>query len=113
MDNEILDVYPVRAMEYEEKDGIITVLFINPKPPNFFEKLLFKKQINKPKKIDLDNIGSFIWNNCTGSKQVKEIIELTKEHFGESLENVEDRVIVFIKQLNKTRLINLFKKERV
>lgn len=112
MNDEILDVFPVQAVDFEEKDGIITVFFINSKP-NFFEKMLFKKQINKPKKIDLDDIGSFIWNNCNGNRQVREIIELAKDHFGESLENAEDRVVIFMKQLNRTRLINLFKKEKI
>jgi len=109
MEKEMLDVLPIRAMEYEEKNGLITVLFINPSP-NYFERLLFKKRLNIPKKIDLDDVGSFVWNRCDGETEISEIIKLVQNEFGEKVEQAEERVIMFIKQLSSGRLINLFKK---
>lgn len=109
MDTEILDVYPVQVMEYEENDKLITVLYVNPNP-NRFERLLFKKQLNKTKKIDFDDIGSFIWIKCDGKTKISEIIELVQKEFGEKIEHAEERVILFVKQLSRGRFINLFKK---
>jgi len=112
MNEELLDVYPVHAMEFELKDGIVTLLYINPNP-NYFEKTFFKEKLNKPKKIDLDDVGSFVWTKCNGETKVSEIIELVQKEFGEKVKDAKERVTLFINQLNRNHLINLFKKEIV
>ncbi len=108
---EYLDLYPFRATGHEEKeDGLITVLYVNPKP-NFFERTFFKKASKRPYKIDLDEIGSFVWMQCDGKSTVSQIIEKGKEKFGEKIEPAENRVIEFIRRLVRTKLLNLFEKK--
>ncbi len=109
MDDNMIDVFPVHAMNFEENGNLITVLFINPQP-NLFERILFKKRLKIPKKIDLDEVGSFIWKKCDGKTKISEIIESLENEFGEKVEDAEERVILFMKQLNRGRLVNLFKK---
>lgn len=108
MDN-ILSLYPVKQCEHEIKDGLVVVLFRNTKP-SFIEKLFFKKLVNKPYKIDLDEIGSFIWHLCDSKNNVEEIARLAKEEFGEKIDPVEERVVEFMKQMHKTKLIELYQK---
>ncbi len=103
-------LYPFRNCEFEEKDNLVTVLYKN-KRPSFVEKIFFKKQLNKPYKIDLDEIGTFIWHLCDGAKNISEITETAKNHFQEKIEPAEQRVELFINQMNKNRLIRLYEKK--
>ena len=103
-----LDLIPVRQCEFEEKNEIVTVLFF--KKPTIIEKLFFKKMANKPYKIDLDEIGSFIWGQINAVLKVSQIIDIAKEHFGEKVEPAEDRVLEFFQQMHRTKLIMLYEK---
>lgn len=108
--NKIKELYPVRSCEFEKnEDGLVIVLFKNTKP-SFIEKLFFKKLIGKPYKIDLDEIGSYIYQICDGKFNTEEIIIKVKEHFGEKVEPAEPRVLKFVEQLNKNKLITLYEK---
>jgi hypothetical protein len=110
--DEILNLYPERLCEYEIYDNIVVVLYID-KNPSFIERLFFRKYLNKPYKIDLDEIGSFIYPLCDRSKSVREIIELGKEVFAEKIEPAEQRVVQFMKQLHSKKLIELYRKVEV
>ena len=103
-------VVPIRNCEYELNNKLVTVLFKKEKP-SLMEKLIFRNRIDKPYKIDLDEIGSFVWELCDGSKNVEEITKLTKNHFEENIENVEARVELFVKQLHRNKLILLYEKQ--
>jgi hypothetical protein len=103
-------IYPFQACESEENNGLITVLFKNPKP-SFVEKIFFKKLIQKPYKIDLDKVGTYIWKLCDGKHNVEAIIQKARQEFGSEIEPVEERVEKFVKQLSGTKLINLFEKK--
>lgn len=105
---EYLNLVPERLCEYEQKDNIVTVLFI--KKPTFIEKIFFRKLIDKPHKIDLDEIGSFIWGEINAKKSIKEIISLAVDKFGEKIEPAENRVVQFIKQMHSTKFIMLYQK---
>jgi hypothetical protein len=107
-DEEYLELIPKRICEDELNDGIVTVLYF--KKPTFIEKLFFRKTLNKPYKIDLDEIGSFIWGKINASLNVEEIVKLAKAHFEEKIEPAEDRVVQFMKQMHSTKLIMLYEK---
>ena len=108
-DNNILDLYPIRNCEHELNDGLVTVLFVK-KKLNIIERTFFKKISLKPYKIDLDEIGSYIWHLCDGNNRVDVIIENAKGHFDNKIEPAEERTVEFIKQMNKNKLITLYQK---
>lgn len=62
--------------------------------------------------VDLDEFGSFIWQNMDGKHSLMEIITLTKEKFGKKAEPVYKRTLVFAKQLLNNRLIKLQKPKK-
>ncbi len=104
---EILSLYPIRLCDYEISEETIVILYID-KNPSFIEKLFFRKNLNKPFKIDLDEIGSFIYPLCDGARSVEEIIKMGKEKFAEKIEPAENRVVQFIKQLHSKKLVELY-----
>jgi hypothetical protein len=105
----IEELFPKRIFEHEEQNGVITVLYFE-KNPTFVEKVFFKKQLKKPRKIELDEIGSFVWLLCDGTKSVKEITHKAEEHFGEKIKPAKERTELFIEQLYRAKLIELFEK---
>jgi hypothetical protein len=107
---DFMNVYPVRNCNHELNSGLVTILFIK-KKLNIIERIFFKKISSKPYKIDLDEIGSFVWNLCDGNKTVKEITEISKRNFGERIEPAEERVEKFIRQMNKNKLVSLYERK--
>jgi len=105
---EYIKLIPKRICEHEVKNEIVTVSYF--KKSTFIEKIFFQKLVNKPYKIDLDEIGSFIWEQINASLNIEEIVKLAKEKFGEQIEPAENRVIQFMKQMHSTKLIMLFEK---
>ncbi|MBL1215313.1 MAG: PqqD family protein [Ignavibacteriae bacterium] len=108
-DSNFLEYYPKRVCEFEVNDELVTVLFKKEKL-TFVEKTFFKSRASKPHKIDLDEIGSFVWHLCDGKNSVNSIVEKGREHFGEKIEPAEDRLELFLTEMNKNRLIQIFKK---
>ncbi len=102
-------LYPKRLFEHENNDGSITVLYFE-QNPTFIEKIFFKKQLKKPRKIELDEIGSFVWLLCDGTNTVAEITEKAKRRFGEKIEPAKERTEMFIEQLYRTKLVELYRK---
>ena len=103
-------VYPVRNCGHEANGEIITVLFKKEKL-GFIEKTFFKKQSQQPHKIDLDEIGSFIWLQIDGKKNIGEIAAIAKNQFGEKIEPAVERVELFINQMHKNKFVSLFEKK--
>lgn len=96
---------PVRECEYEISDGIVTVIF------DKFEKSWLDKLI-KPKKekiakIELDDIGSFVWQNCDGKNNISDIIQLTEGKFSDK-DKISERVQLFLTQLESKKLIRFY-----
>lgn len=106
--NEFLNYIPVKNINYEEENGIIILLV--PKIAKKYEKLFFKKWLEKPNKIDLDEIGSFIWKNIDGQTSVTEIINLCQSELKEKIEPALDRIKLFLEQMNRNGFIKLYKK---
>ena len=108
-DSNFLEYYPKRLCEFEIKNDLVTVLFKKEKL-SFIEKTFFKKKASQPHKIDLDEIGSFVWHLCDGKNSVNNIIEKSREHFADKIEPAEDRIELFLTQMNKNRFIQILKK---
>lgn len=110
MDKEkYLELIPVKLCDHKINEGKVTVYFKKEKP-TLIEKLFFRKLLNKPYKIDLDEIGSFIWHQIDGNRKVKDIVELGTREFGSEIEPADERVSLFMQQMHATKLIELYEK---
>ena len=102
-------IFPLKNVPYEKKDKIV-ILIQKKERLNFIEKLFFKKIYEKPYYIDLDEIGSYVWELCNGKRSISEIIEEARMHFGQLIYPAEQRIELFIKQLAKNKFVKLLKK---
>lgn len=103
------NIYPIRNCEHEIQNDLVVVIYKKEKL-TIIERLFFKKVSSKPYKIDLDDIGSFIWLLCDGEKNIAEITEIAEDKFDEKISPAKERVELFMKQMNKNKLITLYKK---
>ncbi|MCP2518848.1 PqqD family protein [Candidatus Aminicenantes bacterium AC-335-A11] len=100
-----LDLVPVRNIEWERGEGGLIVL-LKPKFKNKFIVKYFLPKMKKPFfRIRLDEIGSYVWELCNEENTVSEIGIKLKERFGEKIEPVYDRLIIFLKQLERGKCI--------
>jgi len=106
----IENIYPFRNCEHESNNELITVLFKKEKL-TFIEKTFFKKQSSEPYKIDLDEVGSFIWLQCDGKKNIGEITKLTEDEFIDKVSPAKERVELFFSQMHKNKLVSLYEKK--
>ncbi len=109
VDTDISEFVPVRNFRHEIIDGLVVVIAYRDKK-NFLDRTIFKKWAEKPVKIDLDEIGSYVWTLIDGNKNVREITILAEEHFKEKIQPAKERVSLFLKQLHRNKLITLYMK---
>lgn len=110
-DINFLELIPIRNIKWEKQEKGLVVLL----KPKFKNKLLVKYLLPRIKKpffrIKLDEIGSYVWELCNEQNTVFEIGEKLKERFGEKIEPVYDRLILFLKQLERGKCIKFKLKE--
>ena len=88
------------GIEYEVSEvGIVTILEKQDhKIQNFFRKLKFKIPTNK--KIELDEYGSSVFLEIDGNKTVEEIGKVLEKKFGEQINPLYERLLVFLNHID-------------
>lgn len=104
-DNFMLYIPQKKHINFIEKNSRIYLIFYHNK---FIEKLA-RKLFKKPPitDIELDELGSEAWRLIDGEKTIIQITEKMKERFGEKCEPVNERLILFIRYLNRNGWIKL------
>lgn len=93
-----------KLFPYQKKEnGRIEVKVVNTGLMRRITQLLLRKP--KYSYIELDDFGSFIWEQIDGKRTVYTIGELVKERFGEEAEPLYERLSTFIKILHNNRYI--------
>ena len=85
------------------KDGKIEIKMHNKGVFNKIAQVLFKKP--KYSYIELDEFGSFVWEQMDGKKTIYEIGTLVKERFGDKAEPLYERLSQYIKILHNNHFI--------
>lgn len=91
---------PLRKIEQWEVNGEKVKLFFNHN--NLVEKFM-RWLIKKPKvsDIELDEMGSMVWQLCDGTKTVYDIALAMVKRFNDSEQNSIDRLIMFLRYLSR------------
>ena len=55
---------------------------------------------------NMDMLGSIVWKNCDGRKNVKELLKILEKEFPKE-ENLDQRLILFLQQMHSLKYINL------
>lgn len=108
-----LDFIPVRNQKntWDEADGKVTIHMVN---SGFYNKIA-QRFFHTPQvsHIDLDSYGSFLWQRMDGVKNVGQLAEEMKEHFGKKADPLYDRLVNYMKILHNNGFILFRGKDKV
>lgn len=98
-DNFLLYIPVKNHNNWSQKDNVIYLVFKHDKLIERFAAWL----TNKPtiRDIKLDNLGTKVWQLIDGKNDIFKIGQLLQQEFGESCEPVYERLIVYIRYLNR------------
>jgi hypothetical protein len=105
--DEFLNYTPKRVeLEWSTNEkGLVEIIM-----PKFNSNLgkSFCKIIKKENSFTakMDKYGSLVWKNCDGKKTVKDVLSTMEKEFPNE-ENLDQRLILFLQQMNSLRYINL------
>ena len=103
--NKQLNLIPHRLREWERGENNRIVILVPKLRGKRLGKWLLPKLKRPYYKVKLDDLGSFIWEQCDGTKTVQEIALGLKEKFGEKVEPVFERACLFFDKLEGGRFI--------
>ncbi len=101
-----LDYIPKRNVLYKweiNQKKHVEVAVINRGFYNRIAQLIFRKP--KISKIELDDFGSFVWQEMDGKKTIYEIGINVKQKFGKKAEPLYERLSEYIRTLRNNRFI--------
>lgn len=91
---------PLRKIEqWEVNDEKVKLFFHHNKPIERFMRWLIKK--SKVSDIELDEMGSLVWQLSDGTKTVYDIAKAMMERFNDTEQNSIDRLIMFLRYLSR------------
>ncbi|NMB27946.1 MAG: PqqD family protein [Tissierellia bacterium] len=103
-----LDYIPKKSDKIHWKEGEEGLIQLIIYRDSLFEKIVRKLFLTPDKYlIDLDRMGSFIWNHIDGKKSIYEISQLVKDEFKEESEPLYERLIQYMNILKNNKIIEL------
>lgn len=98
-DNFMLYIPKKKHMTYEKRGDKIYLIFHHDKPIEKFLRWLVKKPATSD--LELDKLSSTVWELIDGKTTVYDIGQKIHEIFGKEAEPVYERLIMFLRYLNR------------
>ncbi len=101
---ELVPQIPEGLVWKNDEKGIVTLEIKNTGLMNKIAQKLFKKP--RVSFIHLDELGSFVWLQINGKRNITEISDIVHEHFGENAEPLYERISKYFQILESYKFIN-------
>lgn len=98
-DNFMLYVPKKKHTAWELRNSLVYLVFKHDKTAEKFLRWLVKKPTVSD--LELDEIGSIVWQAIDGNRNVYEIGQKLLEEKGEGCQPVYDRLIMYLRYLNR------------
>jgi hypothetical protein len=111
--SEALSMIPVRNVEVTASttaDGLVLLAYplaVKPWFGRLAEKVNLWDQRPMIKKLELDEMGSFVWDHIDGTRSVRRIAEEFAAHYGVQRREAELSVTAFIKNIGQRGILGL------
>jgi hypothetical protein len=105
----LLDLVPIRAAGWDEGEELERVILIRPHPvaKGLRAPLEWLAYLLAPRRLKLDEFGSFCWLSMDGVRTAGEIASLLRNRFGSAAEPAEERLGRFIHMLQREELVTV------
>lgn len=103
---DLLELEPVRCVAWQESvDG--RVVIERPRPPLRGLSGLFERAnwFMSPRRVRLDEIGSFAWRRLDGATKVRTLANVIREAFPDSCQELEERLGEHLRAMRRLHLI--------
>lgn len=89
----------------EKEDGMVCIIV---EWKGFYNKIA-QKVFRKPRKseIAMDALGSFVWKQLDGERNLYEVAQLVEAEFGEKAKPVYERLIKFVEIMRDNKYVQL------
>ena len=105
---------PERKMNWEVNPETNFVIIKKPKFTNpLLKKYLMPRLKKQDYSVNLDEIGTFVWQHIDGKRSFGQIADKMREKFGESVEPVDARLGQFINSLRRYEFITFVNLDEV
>lgn len=101
------ELTPERIGEWREREDGLIDLLVPPYGHGRFGRKLQSWFEARSHTVHLDDVGSFVWQRCDGKTEVGAIASAMHEQFGERVEPVEDRLVLFLQQLTRGHFVSV------
>jgi hypothetical protein len=99
-----LDIIPIKLhLNYKTNNGNINLVFTHDSLLQKFLRWMTKK--SSTSSLELDGLGSVVWENIDGKNTIYDIINLLLEKEEDSYESMQERVFMFIRLLKNKKII--------
>ncbi len=106
-----LEFIPEKKVQSETDENGKTILLVEKTKNRFVKKIISAFGKSQYFKVRLDEIGSFVWEQIDGKKNVYEIGKIVEEKFKERVQPVEKRLPMFLKSMEKGKMIEFINRE--
>ncbi len=83
----------------------MTVILVPKFGNHLLGRWLMARLRNPYYRLRLDEIGSFVWEHCSGDLSVQEIGARLGQRFGDTVEPVYERLDLFLRSLERSKSI--------
>lgn len=90
-------------IEWEKRKGKVVLIFHHDKLIEKFIRIFVKKP--KVSTLELDEMGTAVWELIDGKRNIYEIGQELKKKFGEKAEPLYERLFLFIRYINRRNWI--------
>lgn len=109
-----MDFIPIAKVGYKHNEDNETISLLIPRfRSEFMQKYFIPKNKSKFINANLDKFGSFVYAKIDGKTPIIEICEMMKQHYGEEVEPVYERVSKFFGHLYRYRLVDFIKNKKI
>ena len=109
---DLLELEPVRCVAWQESvDG--NVIIERPRPPVRGLRGLLERAnwLVTPRRIRLDELGSFAWRRLDGVTKVRTLAGVMREAFPDSRHQIEERLGAYLRAMRRLKVIDFPKLE--
>lgn len=108
---DLLLAIPERVVDWKYKEDLGIAVLLVPRFRGKFSEKWLQPRLKRPyMKIELDEIGTFVWGRCDGKNTVHDILTMLKGHFGEKIEPAEDRLKLFLSMMFNSKFIRYWQR---
>lgn len=101
-------------LTYERRETGETILIVprNESVHPVVRKLANLMRVPKERRVELDEVGSFVWDLCDGKNTVEQIVQKTARQYKMNRREAELSVTMFLQMLHERKFIGLYRVDK-